>query len=581
MSPYLARHKKGVGSSSPIESNSACPLLRRDDHTYDLLGVSNHYGSMMGGHYKAVCKSPVDGVWREFNDQSVRPLDEDEPIATKEAYLLFYQRKSLGKDINQSLFTGDHWAFSLSLAPSELREEGSSSGGSTPRGELLPSMPPLNHISSHHPRQRSLPRSVSPSFHKHSTREHVSSGTGANSRRSVSSSRPLTPQPHRKPITPYKENRSSDGENDYHIDRSPSSPTRASSPPVKNTTTRRSRPVQRQVSEPGPRLRKPLASAQTDTFRDEDPHATYVLDRHSHHDEERELDPISNGRLGRKSYETATAKSRITTKDNGPPKATTVRNESQGLSDIASDGKYHSLYERSNYSDHSNSQITSLKPLRVNLEDRDFSERASHSLPPYTVSETMNAASARRRLAGHIDLGRIEDPPLHSLDFTNRDSYTGQNSRKYDSHKSYELAKKNLLRLNSDLSDLRFLSGEQYSSHHPSLDLDKSEAEDQGRWEKTSSDSLGNNKYLNSNGYSRLDSDVEEEDEGEEGAEPVPRRSLQTQLQGKYHTVAVLAEKHFGPRPYKKEKYVPLPAKNELPSTSSGKYCIQLSKKKK
>ncbi|GFR59957.1 ubiquitin carboxyl-terminal hydrolase 31-like [Elysia marginata] len=574
MSPYLAKNKKGGGGCDG-NTFSASSQLRPDDHTYDLLGVSNHYGDMMGGHYIAVCKSPVDGVWREFNDQRVRPLDEGEPIATKEAYLLFYQRRSLGKDINHRLFTGDHWAFSLSLAPSELKEEGSSSGGSTPRGEIVP---PIGHNASLRPRQRSLPRSVSPSALKHSGREY-SSWTAAASRRSTSSTRPLTPQPHRKPIIPYSESRFSDGDNDYNYDDTPSSPTRASSPPIRNGTSRRSRPVQRQASEPGPRRGKTSSSTAGDSAKFQDPPSRTVYDRQSQYDNEKEEELVSYVKSGRKVDVTSITKPQVTARDKSSTRVP-ARHESQGLSDAAlsvshrnlppvrsnsleSDTKYLNSYERGNYSDHMNNlPLSAYEPastLRVKLEDSD-AELTIHSLPPYK-------AAAGRRLAERIDLDRQEDTPLQKKDFTNREFLARQQPGKIASQNSYDLARQNIIDMDSNMANLRIFYGNRLNGHRPSLDLDKSKAEDQGR-----SDNNNSSKFLPLNGHC-VDSDVEEEEEEEEEEEvDETGKSLpRTILQGNYDKFVNLAEKYFGPRSYKKEKYVSLLSEDDLPSTFTGR----------
>jgi ubiquitin carboxyl-terminal hydrolase 4/11/15 len=37
---------------------------------YDLIGVSNHYGSLNGGHYTAAVKNCVTGKWYNMNDSS-------------------------------------------------------------------------------------------------------------------------------------------------------------------------------------------------------------------------------------------------------------------------------------------------------------------------------------------------------------------------------------------------------------------------------------------------------------------------------------------------------------------------------
>ena len=54
---------------------------------YDLFAVSQHYGSMSGGHYTAVCRN--ENSWFKFDDESVYKETE---VVTNSAYLLFYKR---------------------------------------------------------------------------------------------------------------------------------------------------------------------------------------------------------------------------------------------------------------------------------------------------------------------------------------------------------------------------------------------------------------------------------------------------------------------------------------------------------
>jgi ubiquitin C-terminal hydrolase len=42
---------------------------------YDLYAVSNHYGSLNGGHYTAYCKNPINKRWYEFADSEVSKAD--------------------------------------------------------------------------------------------------------------------------------------------------------------------------------------------------------------------------------------------------------------------------------------------------------------------------------------------------------------------------------------------------------------------------------------------------------------------------------------------------------------------------
>jgi len=66
---------------------------------YECFAASKHVGSLAGGHYTAQVKCRVkdaDGNvssrWHHFNDRFVHP-DDDSPVDTNEAYLLFYEVK--------------------------------------------------------------------------------------------------------------------------------------------------------------------------------------------------------------------------------------------------------------------------------------------------------------------------------------------------------------------------------------------------------------------------------------------------------------------------------------------------------
>jgi hypothetical protein len=74
----LARYVQGPGKNEP--------------QIYDLFGVSNHSGGMGFGHYTAYAKNHREGKWYKFNDSYVTEAEENEVI-TREAYLLFYERR--------------------------------------------------------------------------------------------------------------------------------------------------------------------------------------------------------------------------------------------------------------------------------------------------------------------------------------------------------------------------------------------------------------------------------------------------------------------------------------------------------
>ncbi|XP_070557483.1 ubiquitin carboxyl-terminal hydrolase 19-like isoform X2 [Ptychodera flava] len=71
------------------------------DYLYDLYGVVNHMGGILGGHYTAYARlrshqhcDPNEVDWRLFDDSRVTPVSEKN-VVTRSAYLLFYcKRKS-------------------------------------------------------------------------------------------------------------------------------------------------------------------------------------------------------------------------------------------------------------------------------------------------------------------------------------------------------------------------------------------------------------------------------------------------------------------------------------------------------
>jgi ubiquitin carboxyl-terminal hydrolase 8 len=60
---------------------------------YELYGICNHMGGVMGGHYTAFAKH-ADNTWIHFNDNSVEVVDDAKKIITPLAYCLFYRKKN-------------------------------------------------------------------------------------------------------------------------------------------------------------------------------------------------------------------------------------------------------------------------------------------------------------------------------------------------------------------------------------------------------------------------------------------------------------------------------------------------------
>ena len=65
---------------------------KKDSYKYELYGVCNHSGGVMGGHYTAYVKN-ANGKWYHFNDTSVSEVGLQESIISPKAYVLFYRKK--------------------------------------------------------------------------------------------------------------------------------------------------------------------------------------------------------------------------------------------------------------------------------------------------------------------------------------------------------------------------------------------------------------------------------------------------------------------------------------------------------
>ena len=59
---------------------------------YDLYGVSNHSGGVLGGHYTSYVKN-ANGIWYHFNDTDVSEVHLTDSIVSTKAYCLFYRKK--------------------------------------------------------------------------------------------------------------------------------------------------------------------------------------------------------------------------------------------------------------------------------------------------------------------------------------------------------------------------------------------------------------------------------------------------------------------------------------------------------
>ena len=58
---------------------------------YELYGICNHTGGVMGGHYYAYVKN-ANNKWYEFNDPRVKEIPNTQ-LKTVNAYCFFYRKK--------------------------------------------------------------------------------------------------------------------------------------------------------------------------------------------------------------------------------------------------------------------------------------------------------------------------------------------------------------------------------------------------------------------------------------------------------------------------------------------------------
>lgn len=103
LSIHIKRFRHDSYSSSKVSTRVEFPLVGLDispystagaGYLYDLCAVVTHEGGGAdSGHYLAYCRNEMDGSWYEFDDENVTKLDAAY-VMTKEAYVLFYQKRS-------------------------------------------------------------------------------------------------------------------------------------------------------------------------------------------------------------------------------------------------------------------------------------------------------------------------------------------------------------------------------------------------------------------------------------------------------------------------------------------------------
>lgn len=96
-SSYGSGSKNGANVAYPSKQWDLSKVVLSkagDPAIYDLYAVSNHLGSLGGGHYTAHALNRFDDQWYEFNDSQFRVIPQDTVMVENNpaAYVLFYNR---------------------------------------------------------------------------------------------------------------------------------------------------------------------------------------------------------------------------------------------------------------------------------------------------------------------------------------------------------------------------------------------------------------------------------------------------------------------------------------------------------
>ena len=65
---------------------------KNESFVYDLFGICNHCGTIMGGHYTSFVRNATN-EWVHYNDSSVEKVENVTSIISPMAYCLFYRKK--------------------------------------------------------------------------------------------------------------------------------------------------------------------------------------------------------------------------------------------------------------------------------------------------------------------------------------------------------------------------------------------------------------------------------------------------------------------------------------------------------
>jgi ubiquitin C-terminal hydrolase len=66
----------------------------KESYVYELYGICNHSGGVLGGHYTAYVKN-ANGSWYLYNDTNVTQVLSSDSLISSKAYCFFYRKKSV------------------------------------------------------------------------------------------------------------------------------------------------------------------------------------------------------------------------------------------------------------------------------------------------------------------------------------------------------------------------------------------------------------------------------------------------------------------------------------------------------
>ena len=88
--------KNKIHISFPIDHLDLSSFVvgyKKEEYIYELYGICNHSGGVLGGHYTSFVKN-ANGKWYLFNDVQVVEVKDVNQIITPNAYVLFYRKKT-------------------------------------------------------------------------------------------------------------------------------------------------------------------------------------------------------------------------------------------------------------------------------------------------------------------------------------------------------------------------------------------------------------------------------------------------------------------------------------------------------